>query len=332
MTLSDSRDSGRGNPATLRVPPGGHAARVVARPGEPGLRLRGGGGLGGGHPGCVAVARTRGSLLLQHVPHQPGGSPRAADLHEPAVHAARCRGRPGSESKQGLGISPGETTPGQEVTLTEVECLCACEMSPMGQLDETLHRASRGRDHRHRSSRTRSRSLDNRRRNRRPSRIRTSPATGRCSRRGSRTPTGPGWKPTSLMTAIVAARKALTSMTPEEVIDEVHPSQPPRPGRGGVSGRQEVVIHPQGLGQAEVPGGQCRRGRAGDLQGPLPHGAGSTCPARRHDHRRLCDRQLTRPMSTSVASTTGRQIACSVRSMRPSATAGSAPGHPGDRF
>ena len=40
--------------------------------------------------------------------------------------------------KQGLGISPGETTPGQEVTLTEVECLCACEMSPMGQLDETF--------------------------------------------------------------------------------------------------------------------------------------------------------------------------------------------------
>ena len=35
-----------------------------------------------------------------------------------------------------LKIRPGETTPGQEVTLTEVECLCACEMSPMAQLDE----------------------------------------------------------------------------------------------------------------------------------------------------------------------------------------------------
>ena len=35
-----------------------------------------------------------------------------------------------------LKIAPGETTPGQEVTLTEVECLCACEMSPMAQLDE----------------------------------------------------------------------------------------------------------------------------------------------------------------------------------------------------
>ena len=35
-----------------------------------------------------------------------------------------------------LGIGPGETTRGGEVTLTEVECLCACEMAPMAQLDE----------------------------------------------------------------------------------------------------------------------------------------------------------------------------------------------------
>ena len=35
-----------------------------------------------------------------------------------------------------LNIRPGETTAGGEVTLTEVECLCACEMSPMAQLDE----------------------------------------------------------------------------------------------------------------------------------------------------------------------------------------------------
>ena len=40
--------------------------------------------------------------------------------------------------KERLKIGCGETTPGQEVTLTEVECLCACEMSPMGQLDETF--------------------------------------------------------------------------------------------------------------------------------------------------------------------------------------------------
>jgi NADH-quinone oxidoreductase subunit F len=35
-----------------------------------------------------------------------------------------------------LNIRPGETTPGGEVTLTEVECLCGCELAPMAQLDE----------------------------------------------------------------------------------------------------------------------------------------------------------------------------------------------------
>ena len=38
--------------------------------------------------------------------------------------------------KDALKIKPGETTPGGEVTLTEVECLCACELAPMAQLDE----------------------------------------------------------------------------------------------------------------------------------------------------------------------------------------------------
>jgi NADH-quinone oxidoreductase subunit F len=35
-----------------------------------------------------------------------------------------------------LRIRPGETTAGGELTLTEVECLCACEMAPMAQLDD----------------------------------------------------------------------------------------------------------------------------------------------------------------------------------------------------
>jgi NADH-quinone oxidoreductase subunit F len=35
-----------------------------------------------------------------------------------------------------LGIHPGETTPDGELTLTEVECLCACELAPMAQLDD----------------------------------------------------------------------------------------------------------------------------------------------------------------------------------------------------
>jgi NADH-quinone oxidoreductase subunit F len=45
-----------------------------------------------------------------------------------------------------LGIRPGETTPDGKVTLTEVECLCACEMSPMAQLDETFAGPLRGKN------------------------------------------------------------------------------------------------------------------------------------------------------------------------------------------
>jgi NADH-quinone oxidoreductase subunit F len=40
------------------------------------------------------------------------------------------------EIEERLKIRPGETTPDGELTLTEVECLCACEIAPMAQLDE----------------------------------------------------------------------------------------------------------------------------------------------------------------------------------------------------
>jgi NADH-quinone oxidoreductase subunit E len=35
-----------------------------------------------------------------------------------------------------LGIDVGETTPDHRVTLLAVECLCACEVAPMMQLDD----------------------------------------------------------------------------------------------------------------------------------------------------------------------------------------------------
>jgi NADH-quinone oxidoreductase subunit F len=38
--------------------------------------------------------------------------------------------------KSRLNIVPGETTADGELTLTETECLCACEIAPMAQLDE----------------------------------------------------------------------------------------------------------------------------------------------------------------------------------------------------
>jgi len=40
------------------------------------------------------------------------------------------------EIEKRLSVRPGETTPDGELTLTEVECLCACEIAPMAQLDE----------------------------------------------------------------------------------------------------------------------------------------------------------------------------------------------------
>jgi NADH-quinone oxidoreductase subunit F len=40
------------------------------------------------------------------------------------------------EIEKRLHIRPGQTTADGELTLTEVECLCACEISPMAQLDE----------------------------------------------------------------------------------------------------------------------------------------------------------------------------------------------------
>ena len=50
----------------------------------------------------------------------------------------RGSGKVLDQIKKSLKIGPGQTTSGQEITLTEVECLCACEMSPMAQLDETF--------------------------------------------------------------------------------------------------------------------------------------------------------------------------------------------------
>jgi NADH-quinone oxidoreductase subunit E len=38
--------------------------------------------------------------------------------------------------KARLGIEPGETTEDGRVTLLAVECLCACEMAPMMQVDD----------------------------------------------------------------------------------------------------------------------------------------------------------------------------------------------------
>lgn len=39
--------------------------------------------------------------------------------------------------KERLGINVGETTPDGKFTLSSVECLCACEVAPMAQINDT---------------------------------------------------------------------------------------------------------------------------------------------------------------------------------------------------
>ena len=41
--------------------------------------------------------------------------------------------------KKKLGINNGETTPDGKVSLEEAECLCACEVAPMMQVDDKYH-------------------------------------------------------------------------------------------------------------------------------------------------------------------------------------------------
>ena len=61
----------------------------------------------------------------------------------PCMLASRSGARASGEATE---IGPGETTPDGQLTLTEVECLCACEMAPMVQLDEQFIGPLNGKD------------------------------------------------------------------------------------------------------------------------------------------------------------------------------------------
>ncbi|MFP6666003.1 MAG: NADH-quinone oxidoreductase subunit NuoF [Pirellulales bacterium] len=120
--------------------------------------------------------------------------------------------------KEGLKVSPGETTPGEEVTLTEVECLCACEMSPMAQLDERFVGPLEGKnvDSIIRDALTE------------PGRPDLTPepepyicADGPVLSCRFKDPDGTWLEDYVADDGYVAAGKVLTSMTPQEVIDDV---------------------------------------------------------------------------------------------------------------
>ena len=124
----------------------------------------------------------------------------------------------GERVKERLKIGPGETTPGQEVTLTEVECLCACEMAPMAQLNERFVGPLEGgtveaviRD-----------ALSE------PGSPESTPepdpfisTDGPVLSTRFKDPDGTWLKDYIADDGYSAARKALTSMTPEQVIEEV---------------------------------------------------------------------------------------------------------------
>ena len=120
--------------------------------------------------------------------------------------------------KENLKISPGETTPGREVTLTEVECLCACEMSPMAQLDETFIGPLEGK--------TMNTVLQAARENPEDSAPLPEPdpfisTNGPVLSTRFKNSDGTWFEDYVAEDGYVAAKKALTSMTPGEVIDEV---------------------------------------------------------------------------------------------------------------
>ncbi len=120
--------------------------------------------------------------------------------------------------KESLKISPGETTPDQEVTLTEVECLCACEMAPMAQLDERFVGPLEGE------------TVDTLVQDalKEPGHPESTPnpdpficSDGPVLSTRFKDPEGTWLEDYVSDDGYVAAKKALTSMTPAEVIDEV---------------------------------------------------------------------------------------------------------------
>ena len=140
----------------------------------------------------------------------------------------RGSGRVLEQIEEHLKISPGETTPGQEVTLTEVECLCACEMSPMAQLDETFIGPLEGE--------TLDTVLEAALESPEDSAPLPEPepfisTDGPVLSTRFKDPDGTWFEDYVAEDGYLAAKKALTSMTPEEVIDEI--SKPHLRGLGG---------------------------------------------------------------------------------------------------
>ncbi len=66
---------------------------------------------------------------------QPKGRHVVAVCHNLSCHLLGAKGIIEHLTRK-LGVDVGETTPDGRVTLLSVECLCACEMAPMMQVDD----------------------------------------------------------------------------------------------------------------------------------------------------------------------------------------------------
>ena len=124
--------------------------------------------------------------------------------------------------KERLKIAPGETTPGQELTLTEVECLCACEMAPMAQLDERFVGPLEGET----VDRIIHDALSD------PGKPESAPepepficSDGPVLSKRFKGPDGTWFEEYIADGGYLAARKVITSMSPEQVVEEVTKSK-----------------------------------------------------------------------------------------------------------
>ena len=143
----------------------------------------------------------------------------------------RLRGAEGvlGEIEDRLKIKPGETTPGGELTLTEVECLCACELAPMAQLDEEFVGPLNDAGALEAVLREALREPDGSRQIRETRPFVSTDGPVLSTRFGNTE--GTWWDSYVASGGYLAARKALSSMTPAQIIHEV--SQAKLRGLGG---------------------------------------------------------------------------------------------------
>jgi len=123
-----------------------------------------------------------------------------------------------AQLRERLGVSPGQTTPDGKVTLSTVECLCACEVAPAAQVNDQYVGALDG---------ARIETILQHASQRPEAALEIPEAQAFVSHMGPvlssrfRDAEGTGYDAYCAAGGYTAARKALTSMTPQQVIEEV---------------------------------------------------------------------------------------------------------------